>query len=599
MGSRGATVCVDRAPPRGAVKTRIYPVRRVGCTGLGRRTVRSGPARHKWVALTFDDGPSLYTDDVLRILDHNHVHATFFQIGQQVPAYAGLERKILAHGNELANHSWRHATGPGEGDLRHTSDVIEHATGFRPCAFRPPGGYLPSSTAAAAAALGMVSVIWDVDTRDWTTPGSALDPPRRHIGRSRFDRPHARRRRQPQPDGRGPAGDHPQLSGAGLPDEDGDGAPRRPLRPRGGQARPPPVVEPTDPKARRSDPPRGTVSGRRLSRRAVIGAGAAAGAGLALPGGSAAAPGGRGRRRRIEADVVVVGAGFAGLTAALAVKRGGHSVAVLEARSRVGGRVAGHRLPSGEFSERGGTFVGPTQDRILAALDRFGIGTFPTYDEGSNVYVNGGQRMEFSDTGFTGSAPPDPLILPELITVVTRLDQMSTSVPVGAPWKAANAGEWDAQTLAGWIAANSATERFRRLVPAATRPIFGADPGELSLLYVLFYIAASGNESNPGSFERNFNTRGGAQERRIEGGSQVLGQAMAAALGKRRIVKRSPVRRIVQRRERRPSRLRPGRRGRRSARSSRSRRCSRGGSTTSRRCPPPATRSPSGSRRAR
>jgi len=172
-GSRGATVCVDRAPPRGAVKTRIYPVRRVGCTGLCRRTVRSSPARHKWLALTFDDGPSLYTDDVLRILDHNHVHATFFQIGQQVPAYAGLDRKILAHGNELANHSWRHATGPGEGDLRHTSDVIEHATGFRPCAFRPPGGYLPSSTAAAAAALGMVSVIWDVDTRDWTTPGSA------------------------------------------------------------------------------------------------------------------------------------------------------------------------------------------------------------------------------------------------------------------------------------------------------------------------------------------------------------------------------------------------------------------------------------------
>jgi peptidoglycan/xylan/chitin deacetylase (PgdA/CDA1 family) len=172
-GARGDAVCTDRAPPRGAVRTEIVPVRRVGCTGVGRGTVYHGPSARKWVALTFDDGPSTYTDDVLRILDHHRIHATFFQIGQQVPAYAALDRKILAHGNELGNHSWRHAMGPGKSDLRQTSDVIEHATGFRPCMFRPPGGYLPSSTAAAASALHMVSVIWDVDTRDWTTPGSA------------------------------------------------------------------------------------------------------------------------------------------------------------------------------------------------------------------------------------------------------------------------------------------------------------------------------------------------------------------------------------------------------------------------------------------
>jgi len=170
-GHREATVCVDRAPPRGAVRTRINPVRRVGCAGVGHGHVYRGPSGHKRVALTFDDGPSAYTDDILRILDHEHVKATFFQIGQQVPAYAGLDRKILAHGHELANHSWRHAMGPGYADLRQTSHVIEHATGFRPCMFRPPGGYLPSATAAAASALGMVSVIWDVDTRDWTTPG--------------------------------------------------------------------------------------------------------------------------------------------------------------------------------------------------------------------------------------------------------------------------------------------------------------------------------------------------------------------------------------------------------------------------------------------
>ena len=237
-------------------------------------------------------------------------------------------------------------------------------------------------------------------------------------------------------------------------------------------------------------------------------------------------------------------------TAALDVKRG------RPFRRRARGPLAGRRprrrprLESGEFSERGGTFVGPTQDRVLAALDRFGIGTFPTFNEGENVYVNGGDRQRFSDTGITGSAPPDPLILPELLTVVARLDQMSTSVPVEAPWSAPDAAAHDAETLAGFVAANSLTERFRRLVPAATRPIFGAEPSELSLLFVLFYIAASGNEANPGTFERNFNTRNGAQERRITGGSQVLGQAMAKALGKRRIVKRSPVRRIVQRRGR-------------------------------------------------
>ena len=170
---RGPAVCVDRAPARGAVKTRVHPLRRTGCRGVGHGTVHRGPITHRWVALTFDDGPSPYTDDILRILDHHDVHATFFQIGEQVPAYAALDRKILAHGNEIGNHSWHHAMGPGKADLRRTSDVIEHATGFRPCTFRPPGGYLPAATASAASALGMVSVVWDVDTRDWTTPGSS------------------------------------------------------------------------------------------------------------------------------------------------------------------------------------------------------------------------------------------------------------------------------------------------------------------------------------------------------------------------------------------------------------------------------------------
>ena len=107
--------------------------------------------------------------------------------------------------------------------------------------------------------------------------------------------------------------------------------------------------------------------------------------------------------------------------------RAGKSVVVLEARNRVGGRVINHDLGGGAISERGGTFVGPTQDRVLALMDAYGISKFDTYDpNGSkNVYYNPqGQRYEWSDTGPTGTAPSDPLITPDLATVVTQLDNM-------------------------------------------------------------------------------------------------------------------------------------------------------------------------------
>ena len=251
------------------------------------------------------------------------------------------------------------------------------------------------------------------------------------------------------------------------------------------------------------------------------------------------------RHRTRTADVCVVGAGFAGLTAARELVNAGKSVVVLEARGVVGGRVQNHELGAGKVSERGGTFVGPTQDHIINLAKAYGVNTFPTYNEGDAVYVADGSRMTYSDTGPTGTAPPDPEILADLATVVTQLDNMSTSVPVDAPWTAPNAAEWDGQTLETWIKNNSASDKFRRLVPLATRPIFGAEPRELSLLFVLFYIAASGNETNPGTFERNFDTRNGGQMWRLAGGSQQIALRIAQQLGPR-VVLRSPVRRIVQ-----------------------------------------------------
>ena len=252
-----------------------------------------------------------------------------------------------------------------------------------------------------------------------------------------------------------------------------------------------------------------------------------------------------------KSDVVVVGAGFAGLTAARLIAAQGHSVTVLEARDRVGGRVWNHDLGNGQVSERGGTFVGPTQDHISALASAVGVGTFPTYDTGNDLYVNNVDNplglvgpMQYSDTGPLGTAPPDPTIAAELVEVVQQLDQMSTQVPVDAPWEASSASSWDGQTLQSWVDSNSVTPRFQALVSAATRPIFGAEPGELSLLFVLFYIAASGNEQNQGTFERNFDTRGGAQQSRFIGGSQEIAIRVAGRLGNR-VVLSSPVSRIV------------------------------------------------------
>ena len=275
-----------------------------------------------------------------------------------------------------------------------------------------------------------------------------------------------------------------------------------------------------------------------ITRRGLI-RGAAAGAAIAaLPKSGHAAT--------LTADVIVVGAGLAGLTAARAIAAAGRSVLVLEARTRVGGRVLNHPLDLTRYTELGGMFTGPTQDRIQALAQAMGVDTFPTYNTGNNVFYGPRGREEYANNTPLGTAPVDPVVDPDIILAVSELDNMSTSVPVDAPWTASSADDWDRQTLDAWLRANtSGNSEFLAVTSAATEAIFGCEPRELSLLYTLFYIAASGNEQNVGTFERNFNTAGGAQESRFVGGAQTIALRVADQLGTR-VSLNTPVTRIEQ-----------------------------------------------------
>jgi monoamine oxidase len=279
---------------------------------------------------------------------------------------------------------------------------------------------------------------------------------------------------------------------------------------------------------------------RPITRRRLIGA---AGAGALLTGVPSAALARRSARR---ADVVVIGAGFAGLTAARELVRRGRSVIVLEARNRVGGRVLNKELGNGVVADRGATFIGPTQTRIARLAKQMGVGTFPAFNDGDNVYLTENGRSTYSDTGPTGTAPPDLEIIGDVANVAFKIDQMAREVPVTAPWEAPRAEEWDRQTLAGFARANSdAHPRFLALLDVVTRAAMGTETSDVSLLFTTLFVAQSGDEQHPGTFERNFNTRDGAQETRFHGGSQLVAKRVAERLGGR-VVLGSPVRRIFQ-----------------------------------------------------
>lgn len=169
---RQQNLCLDRAPDDRLARGRFHPVRRVGCTRDDDLVSTHASRDSRRVALTFDDGPSTYTGSALRILDRHDAKGSFYVVGDQLPGQTRTLRAAIRHGHELANHSLHHERYPSSSSIGATSARIEAATGFSPCTFRPPYGEIDGDVASAARANGMSSVLWDVDTVDWTLPGS-------------------------------------------------------------------------------------------------------------------------------------------------------------------------------------------------------------------------------------------------------------------------------------------------------------------------------------------------------------------------------------------------------------------------------------------
>jgi len=240
------------------------------------------------------------------------------------------------------------------------------------------------------------------------------------------------------------------------------------------------------------------------------------------------------RQEKKRADVVVVGAGFAGMIAARNLKRAGKTVAVLEARDRVGGRVKAGTV-AGKSVDVGGMWVGPTQTKLLGLIQEYGLSTYPQFEAGNSITELAGKRTQ----GKEEDSGLDPKTEADLERLTQELDQLSSELPLDSPWSAPRAAELDSITVEEWIVAHTTNEAVRGFFRAVTRTYISADAKQMSFLFFLFYIRSCDK------FETMFGMKDAAQAFRISNGMHGVAASVAKELGDS-IVLKAPVKSISQ-----------------------------------------------------